>query len=86
MHDVDMAKVTKRTLEESEEGLKHWLNMGEGLVVDDASELVVSRVSKQECATRIYRVLRDREKWLTTKDLPVDHRMTYEQRGIFSTG
>ena len=83
MHDVDMGKVTKRTLEESEEGLKHWLNIGEGGVVDDASELVVSRVSKQECATRIHGVLRDREKWLTTKGFPVDHQMTWDERGKF---
>ena len=53
------------------------------MVGDDASELVVSRVSKQECATRIHGVLRDREKWLTTKGFPVDHQMTWEERGKF---
>ena len=83
MHDVAMGTVTKRTLEESKEGLTNWLKLGEGLVGDDASELVVSRVSKQECATRIHGVLRDREKWLTAEGLPVDHQMTYPERGRF---
>ena len=83
MHDVDIAKVTRRTLEVSEEGLNHWLRMGDGPTRDDAAEHVVSMVSAQECATRISRVLSDRWEWLNEQGYPVDYNMSYRDRGEY---
>lgn len=83
MHDVHIARVTKRVLVESKEGLKYWLNYGGEANIDDASELVVSKVSPQECAYRIHSVLQEREKWLEAQGLGADTIMTYDQRGEF---
>ena len=52
-------------------------------MTDIASEPVVSRVSPQECARRIHRVLVDREEWLHAHNLPIDYQMTVQDRGEF---
>ena len=82
-NDVEMARVTKRVLEDSKEGLQHWMNYTDASAIDDASELVVSVVSPQESVIRISSVLKEREEWLRAQGLETSTEMDWDQRGQF---
>ena len=56
-----MPQVTKRTSQESADGLDFWMNQEFDEPYVDASELVVPVVSDYEVLKRIYDVLRERE-------------------------
>ena len=84
-HDLPMPQVTKRTLQESADGLDFWMNQEFDEPYVDASELVVPVVSDYEVLKRIYDVLREREIWLEEQGLDVKTVMDYEQGGRFLT-
>ena len=81
VYDKPMAQVTQRVLESSREGLAYWLGCQPPAA--DNGDVIVTAVSKEECAKRIRRVLGDRERWLEAQKLPLDHFLTWEQRGAF---
>ena len=84
-HGVGLATVTTQDLEESPEGVQHWLDQVDPSVRGDATENVVRVADAKETAMRISSVLDDREEWLCANGLDSGTVMDMEQRDEFLT-
>ena len=82
-HGVGLALVTLEDLEESPEGVQHWLDQGNPSGGAYANENVVVVADAEETAMRISSVLNEREEWLCASGLDSATVMDMVQRDEF---
>ena len=80
---LGLANVTTQVLEESEEGVQHWLNQVKPSPSDNATEHVIRVLDPEDSAMRISSVLYDRDEWLSARGLDCAIVMDRKQRCEF---